>query len=88
MQGNVAFLASFNVLYLAVSLKKLHTRTHTHTHSHLASNYTFFTFAYAREKRVASPINKGLVRVPFVRFFVLLCQAAQKGNNNRFIETF
>ena len=31
IQGNVAFLASFNVLYLAVSLEKLHTHTHTHT---------------------------------------------------------
>ena len=29
IQGNVAFLASFNVLYLAVSLEKLHTHTHT-----------------------------------------------------------
>ena len=28
IQGNVAFLASFNVLYLAVSLEKLHTHTH------------------------------------------------------------
>ena len=86
IQGNVAFLASFNVLYLAVSLEKLHT--HTHTHSHLASNHTFFTFAYARVKRVVTPINKGLVRVPFVRFFVLFCQAAQEGNNDGFIETF
>ena len=33
IQGNVAFLASFNVLYLAVSLEKLHTHTHTHTHT-------------------------------------------------------
>ena len=31
IQGNTAFLASFNVLYLAVSLEKLHTHTHTHT---------------------------------------------------------
>ena len=29
MQGNVAFLASFNVLYLVGSLEKLHTHTHT-----------------------------------------------------------
>ena len=27
IQGDVAFLASFNVLYLAVSLEKLHTHT-------------------------------------------------------------
>ena len=36
MQRNIDFLASFNVLYLAVSLEKLHTHTHTHTHTHNA----------------------------------------------------
>ena len=36
MRGNVAFLASFNVLYLVGSLEKLHTHTHTHTHTHNA----------------------------------------------------
>ena len=75
--------------YLVVPNNLLtHTHTHTHTHSHLASNYTFFTFAYAREKRVVTPINKGLQGVPFVRFFVPFCQAAQERNNNGFIETF
>ena len=80
MQGNTSFFASFSALYLADS-NNLLTHTHTHTHSHLASNYTFFTFAYARAKRAATPINKGLRGVPFVHFFVPFCQAAQEANN-------
>ena len=43
IQGNVAFLASFNVLYLAVSLEKLHTHTHTQT--------TFFPTRARRTKQ-------------------------------------
>ena len=42
IQGNVAFLASFNVLYLAVSLEKLHTHTHT------MQTYANHAFSYAR----------------------------------------
>ncbi|EHO66991.1 hypothetical protein HMPREF9140_01849, partial [Prevotella micans F0438] len=52
--------------------------------SHLASNYTFFTFAYARAKRVVTPVNKGLVRVLFAHFFMPFCQAAQGGNNDNY----
>ena len=71
--------------YLVVPNNLLtHTHTHTHTHSHLASNYTFFTFAYARAKRAVTPISKGLTGIPFVRFFVPFCQPRQEGNNNEF----
>ncbi len=77
MQGNVCFSASFNVLSLAGS-NNLLTHTHTHTHSHRQSDNTLNAFSYARAKRVAAPINKGLHGVPFVRFFVLFCQVAQE----------
>ena len=73
MQGNVCFSASFNVLSLAGSNNLL-----THTHSHRQSDNTLNAFSYARAKRVAAPINKGLHGVPFVRFFVLFCQVAQE----------
>ena len=31
-------------------------------------NYTFFLLAYARAKRAANPVNKGLLEVSFVLF--------------------
>ena len=31
-------------------------------------NYTFFLLAYARSKRAANPVNKGLLEVSFVLF--------------------
>ena len=34
-------------------------------------NYTFFLLAYARAKRAANPVNKGLLEVSFVLFCVL-----------------
>ena len=57
MRGNVAFLASFNVLYLAVSLEKLHTHTHTHTHTHKAdvSKPRFFLRARVKELPITPP---------------------------------
>ena len=36
-------------------------------------NYTFFLLAYARAKRAVTPVNKGLLGVSFVRFFVPFC---------------
>ena len=84
MQGILKSFASFCADYL-VNPNNLLTHTHTHTQAHLASNHTFFAFSYARAKRGVSPINKGLGRVPFVRFFIPFCQATQEGNNNRFL---
>lgn len=78
MQRNFDFSASFNVLSLAGSNNLL-------THTHLASNYTFFTFAYARAKCVASPINKGLQGVPFVRFFVSVFQVRKGKNQTKYL---
>ena len=71
--------------YLVVPNNMLtHTHTHTHTHSHRQSDNTLNTFAYARAKRAVTPIGKGPQGVPFVRFFVSFCQAAQEGNNDDF----
>ena len=51
------------------------THTHTHTHTFAPSvTKTFFLFAYARAKRAVSPINKGLLGVSFVRFFMPFCK--------------
>ena len=75
MQRNVAFSAFFNILSLVCSDNLL-----THTHSHRQSDNTLNAFVYARAKRVASPINKGLHGVPFVRFFLPVRQGAKGGN--------
>ena len=42
------------------------------------SHSSFFLIAYAREAGRATSINKGLNRVPFVRFFMPFCQAAKE----------
>ena len=76
MQRNVCFSASFNVLSLAGSNNLL-----THTHSHLASNYTFFTFAYAREA-CRIPHKQRAPRSSLCSLFVPFCQAAQEVNND------
>ena len=67
LQRIIRFFATFCTLSLVNPNNLL---THTHTHSHLASNKTFFLFAYARAKRAVTPINKGLFGVSFVRFFM------------------
>ena len=67
MQRDIAFSASFNVLYLVDSEKSV---THTHTHFASGGVNIFLVFLYARVKGAYSPINKGSDRVPFVRFFV------------------
>ena len=48
--------------------------THTHTQAHLAFNHTFFLLSYARAKRGVTVVNKGLLGVPFVPFFMPFCQ--------------
>ena len=63
MQRDIAFSASFNVLYLVDSEKSV-------THTHTGGVNIFLVFLYARVKGAYSPINKGSDRVPFVRFFV------------------
>ena len=40
----------------------------------LASTKTFFLPAYVRAKRAVPPVNKGLLGVSFVRFFMLFCE--------------
>ena len=46
----------------------------THTQAHLAFNHTFFLLSYARAKRGVTVVNKGLLGVPFVPFFMPFCQ--------------
>ena len=84
-QRNFDFFAFFSALYLVVSdilLTHTHTHTHTHTQAHLAFNHTFFLSSYARAKRVVSRVNKGLLGVSFVRFFVSVCELSKKQNKN------
>ena len=78
-QRNLSFFAFFSALYLVVSDILL---THTHTQAHLAFNHTFFLPSYARAKRAATPVNKGLHGVSFVRFFMPVCELSRKQNKN------
>ena len=86
-QRNFDFFAFFSALYLVVS-DILLTHTHTHTQAHLAFNHTFFLPAYARAKRVVRLINKGLLGVSFVRFFVPICELSRKQNKKRLTTEF
>ena len=84
-QRNFDFFAFFSALYLVVSdILLTHTRTHTHTHTQalLAFNHTFFLPSYARAKRVVTLVNKGLLGVSFVRFFVPVCELSRKQNKD------
>ena len=45
-------------------------------------NYTFFLLAYARAKRVVTPVNKGLLGVSFVLFFMPFCELRLEQNKN------
>ena len=84
-QRNFDFFAFFSALYLVVSdilLTHTHTHTHTHTQALLAFNHSFFLPAYARAKRVVTLVNKGLLGVSFVRFFVPVCELSRKQNKN------
>ena len=80
-QRNFEFFAFFSALYLVVSdILLTHTHTHTHTQALLAFNHTFFLSAYARAKRVVTLVNKGLLRVSFVRFFMSFCELSKRQN--------
>ena len=74
-QRNFDFFAFFSALYLVVSDILL-------THTHLAFNHTFFLPSYARAKRGVTIVNKGLLGVSFVRFFVSICELSRKQNKN------
>ena len=78
-QRNLSFFAFFSALYLVVSDILL---THTHTQAHLAFNHTFFLSSYARAKRGVTIVNKGLLGVSFVRFFMPVCELSRKQNKN------
>ena len=78
-QRNLSFFAFFSALYLVVSDILL---THTHTQALLAFNYTFFLPSYARAKRGVTLVNKGLLGVSFVRFFVSVCELSKKQNKD------
>ena len=80
-QRNFEFFAFFSALYLVVS-DILLTHTHTHTQALLAFNHTFFLPAYARAKRAVALVNKGLLGVPFVCFFVSVCELFRKQNKD------
>ena len=75
------FFASFFTLSL-VNPNNLLTHTHTHTHSAPGVTKTFFLFAYARAKRAVTPVNKGLLGVSFVRFFMPFCKLDLEQNKN------
>ncbi|EID32679.1 hypothetical protein HMPREF9969_0798 [Prevotella sp. oral taxon 306 str. F0472] len=84
LQRIIEFFASFCTLSL-VNPNNLLTHTHTHTHTqyaHLAYNNTFFLLAYARAKRAVTPVNKGLLGVSFVCFFMPFCELRFKQNKN------
>ena len=84
-QRNFDFFAFFSALYLVVSdilLTHTHTHTHTHTQALLAFNHIFFLSAYARAKRGVTLVNKGLLGVSFVRFFVSICKLSKKQNKD------
>ena len=78
-QRNFDFFAFFSALYLVVSDILL---THTHTQALLAFNHIIFLLSYARAKRVVTLVNKGLLGVSFVRFFVSVCELFKRRNKN------
>ena len=74
------FFATFCTLSL-VNPNNLLTHTHTHTLAPSVTK-TFFLLAYARAKRAVTPINKGLLGVSFVRFFMSFCELCLEQNKN------
>ena len=76
-QRNFDFFAFFSALYLVVSDILL-----THTQALLAFNHPFFLPAYARAKRGVTLVNKGLLGVSFVRYFVSICELSRKQNKD------
>ena len=82
LQRIIRFFASFCTLSL-VNPNNLLTHTHTHTHTGAPSvTKTFFLLAYARAKRAVTPVNKGLSRVSFVRFFMPFSELDLEQNKN------
>ena len=81
LQRIIRFFASFCTLSLVNPNNLL---THTQ-YAHLASNNTFFLLAYARAKRAVTPVNKGLLGVSFVRFFMPFCEFDLEQNKNEII---
>ena len=79
LQRIIRFFASFCTICLVNPNNLL---THTHTQALLAFNHTFFLSSYARAKRVVTLVNKGLLGVSFVRFFVPVCELSRKQNKN------
>ena len=83
LQRIIRFCASFCTICLVNPNNLLtHTHTHTHTQAHLAFNHTFFLPSYARAKRGVTLVNKGLLGVSFVRFFVPVCELSRKQNKD------
>ena len=78
-QRNFDFFAFFSALYLVVSDILL---THTHTQALPAFKYIIFLLSYARAKRGVTLVNKGLLGVSFVRFFVPVCELYKRQNKD------
>ena len=90
-QRNFNFFAFFSALYLVVSdILLTQTQTHTHTHTHtqalLASKYIFLLLSYARAKRTVSRVNKGLLGVSFVYFFMSFFVCVEYQNKEKRID--
>ena len=82
LQRIIRFFATFCTLSL-VNPNNLLTHTHTHTHTFAPSvTKTFFLLAYARAKRAVTPVNKGLLGVSFVRFFMPFFEPRFEQNKN------
>ena len=84
LQRIIRFFATFCTLSL-VNPNNLLTHTHTHTHTHTLApgvTKTFFLFTYARAKRAVTPVNKGLLGVSFVRFFMPFYDLDLEQNKN------
>ena len=54
----------------------------------LAFNHTFILSSYAHVKRAVKLVNKGLQGVPFVRFFVPVCEQAKRQNKKHLTTGF
>ena len=80
-QKRANFSASFNTHCLVVSQEFATLHTHTHNVRTYCSVRLFSFLLRAREAS-ATPIGKGLFGVPFVRFFVPVCELSRKQNKN------
>ena len=90
-QRNLNFFAFFSALYLVVSdilLTHTHTHTHTHTQALPAFKHIIFLLFYARAKCGVTLVNKGLLGVSFIRFFVSIYELSRIQNKNYLITKF